>query len=575
MDRALRPISVFLDKLITEAVPHTVSSDRALPVLAAIGVVLLFSTPLLIGLTGTIAPAFGLMPELAPGNGFAQLLEDPRFLPALKLTIKTGVIATLLVLLFTVLALVCLHKTAWWRWMLAALPPLLAIPHAALAVGLVFLVAPSGWIVRLFSPWLTSWDRPPSDWVVPDAGGWSLIAGLVMKEAPFLLLAAAAQLPRLNVDALLKIGLTLGYSPARCWSRLILPTMYPRIRLTLFVILAFNLSVVDMALLLGPGNPPTLSVLLLSYVNEPGFRAAASAGALILAVGMAVLFVVVMLLERLIARLANQRRESGHRGHGSGLFRQIGKYLVLALTLCSILTIVALLLWSFTQRWRFPSVLPDTFTSRHWLGRSDLLLDPLLATILFALFSSIATLVAAVVWLEAERLGAVKKIDWLWYVPLFIPQITLLFGWQAASLISATDGLWITVAYAHWVYTLPYVVLILAVAWRELDPNWNNAASVLGAGYWKVLFRIRLPLLIKPVLQAMAVAVAVSVAQYLPTALLGAGRHNTLAIEVVTSFGGVDRRVIATLAVLQSLLPLIVFSLALFIPAAMQQKQRS
>jgi len=449
-----------------------------------------------------------------------------------------------------------------------------AIPHAALAVGLVFLIAPSGWIVRLLSPWLTGWERPPTDWVVPDAGGWSLVAGLVMKEAPFLLLAAAAQLPRLNVDELLTIGRTLGYSPARCWSRLILPRLYPRIRLTLLVILAFNLSVVDMALLLGPGNPPTLSVLLLSYVNEPGFRAAASAGALILAAFMAVVFIGMMMIEKLIATIAGRRRESGHRGHGSGVFRQLGKQLVLGLTLCSVLTLVALLLWSFTQRWRYPSALPDSVTARHWLGRSDLLLDPLWATTLFAVFCCITTLVAAVVWLEAERLGAVKKIDWLWYIPLFIPQITLLFGWQAASLITATDGLWLTVAYAHWVYTLPYVVLILAVAWRELDPNWNNAASVLGASYWKVLYRVRLPLLIKPLLQAMAVAVAVSVAQYLPTALLGAGRHNTLAIEVVTSFGGVDRRVIATLAVLQSLLPLLVFSLALIIPAAMQQRQR-
>jgi putative thiamine transport system permease protein len=113
---------------------------------------------------------------------------------------------------------------------------------------------------------------------------------------------------------------------------------------------------------------------------------------------------------------------------------------------------------------------------------------------------------------------------------------------------------------------MPYAVLILAVAWRELDPAWGHAAGVLGAGYWKTLFRVRLPLLIKPVTQAAAVALAVSVAQYLPTLLLGAGRHQTLAIELVTSFGGVDRRVIATLAALQSILPLIAFIAALMLP---------
>ena len=70
----------------------------------------------------------------------------------------------------------------------------------------------------------------------------------------------------------------------------------------------------------------------------------------------------------------------------------------------------------------------------------------------------------------------------------------------------------------------------------------------------------------KQLSQAAAVAIAVSVAQYLPTLLLGAGRHQTLAIELVTSFGGVDRRVIAALALLQSALPLLAFFAALVVP---------
>ena len=133
--------------------------------------------------------------------------------------------------------------------------------------------------------------QPTGLW--PDAGGWTLILGLVLKETPFLLLAAAAQLSALNVDASLQIGRTLGYAPARCWSRLILPRLYPRVRLSLLIILAFNLSVVDMAMLLGPGNPPTFSVLLMSLVNDPGSRAAASAGALLLALGVLFVFMLV------------------------------------------------------------------------------------------------------------------------------------------------------------------------------------------------------------------------------------------------------------------------------------------
>ena len=271
-------------------------------------------------------------------------------------------------------------------------------------------------------------------------------------------------------------------------------------------------------------------------------------------------------MEKLVAAVAGRRRESGNRGNALPLWRGIAQVVVVAGMVLSVTTIVMLVIWSFTRRWRFPHVLPTEWTSMHWTNRIGEFFSPLTTTVTLALFTSVFALVAAVAWLEFERQNKVPKIDWLWYIPLLIPQVTLLFGWQAMALVTGTDGKWLSVAYAHWVYAVPYVVLILAVAWRELDPNWNNAAAVLGAGYWRVLFRVRLPLLVKPVCQAAAVALAVSVAQYLPTLLLGAGRHQTIAIELVTSFGGVDRRVIAVLATVQSILPLVAFALALWIP---------
>lgn len=534
--------------------------------LIGLAIAALFALPLLVGLAGSVLPAVGLLPQLAPGNGWQDLVTDPRFWPSIFLTIKTGLLATFFVLLVTLLTLVCAHGTRLWRWLMAFLPPLLAVPHAALAVGLVFLISPSGWLVRLFSQGFSGFERPPTAWVVPDSGGWSLILGLVIKEAPFLLLAAAAHLSTINVASSLRIGRTLGYSPSRCWSRLVLPQLYARIRLTFLIILAFNLSVVDMAILLGPGNPPTFAVFLLSLVNEPGSRAAASAGALLLATGVIATIGLVLLSEKIVATIAEYRRESGHRGKALKSLRRVGQMLVATLLALSVSAMAMLLLWSVARRWRFPDVLPSQWTGENWFSRSDLLLNPLLCTLTFAVFVVVVATGSAIAWLECERANKMPKLDWLWYIPLIIPQVTLLFGWQAAALLLRADGQWLTVAYAHWVYTLPYVVLILAVAWREFDPNWNSAAAVLGAGYWRILLRVRLPLLMKPVAQAAAVALAVSVAQYLPTLLLGAGRHQTLSIELVTSFGGVDRRVIATLAALQSLLPLLAFIAALGLP---------
>ena len=45
--------------------------------------------------------------------------------------------------------------------------------------------------------------------------------------------------------------------------------LYRQIRLPLYAVLAFALSVVDMALVLGPSAPPVLAVQLLRWFNDP------------------------------------------------------------------------------------------------------------------------------------------------------------------------------------------------------------------------------------------------------------------------------------------------------------------
>ena len=58
-------------------------------------------------------------------------------------------------------------------------------------------------------------------------------------------------------------------------------------------------------------------------------------------------------------------------------------------------------------------------------------------------------------------------------------------------------------------------------------------------------------MLLRPVLAAAAVGLAVSVGQYLPTLLIGGGRVATLTTEAVALSSGGNRRIIGTYAMLQ------------------------
>ncbi len=100
------------------------------------------------------------------------------------------------------------------------------------------------------------------------------------------------------------------------------------------------------------------------------------------------------------------------------------------------------------------------------------------------------------------------------------------------------------------------------------------AGAALGASPARVFWRLRLPMLLRPVLVAAAVGMAVSIGQYLPTLLIGGGRIVTLTTEAVALSSGGNRRIIGTYAVLQLILPALGFGLALAVPALVFRHRR-
>ena len=160
--------------------------------------------------------------------------------------------------------------------------PLIAVPHSAMAIGILFLLAPSGWLMRLISPELTGFIRPPMVALVPDQNGIALTFALLAKEIPFILLVSLSAISTLPTQKIRHVGTSLGYSTVTSWWLLILPLVYRQIRLPLFAVLIFSLSVVDMTVLLGPSLPPTLAVLVVDGFQDADLarRFPASFGAL-------------------------------------------------------------------------------------------------------------------------------------------------------------------------------------------------------------------------------------------------------------------------------------------------------
>ncbi|WP_071674842.1 ABC transporter permease [Nioella nitratireducens] len=539
--------------------------------------------PIAAGLWQSLRAGLGVLPAIGAEtlslDPWRALVDLPGFGTSLRLTLWTGFAATGLALLLAVGVCAAVHDRMDRRASGRLLAPFLAAPHAAMAIGLAFLLAPSGWIARALAP-VMGWDRPPMLETVNDPWGLALIVGLVAKELPFLLLVILSALSQIPVRAQMAAGRALGYGRGIVWIKVIMPQVWPLIRLPVMVVLAFSLSVVDVALILGPSNPPTLAVRLLRLFSDPDIfqLLPASAGAILQALLALAGFAVLWLCDRAGRVIGLWWVRRGGRGLSAepGLWLATG--LATALMILGALAMVSLLVWSVAWRWPWPGLLPDSWSLRPWTGAGQGVTRALMNTVTLALSTTALSLTLAIAWLEGEDRGHFPRAKWaerLIYLPLLVPQIAFLYGLNVLVLrLGAAPGL-VPVVWAQALFVFPYVMIALSDPWRALDPGLPRAAAALGAGPWRRLWRVKLPVLLTPILTASAIGVAVSVAQYLPTLFLGGGRVATLTTEAVTLSSGSDRRITGVYASLQAGLPFAAYLAAFLIPALRFRNRRA
>lgn len=539
-----------------------------LPLATTLGVaplltLLLVLAPILAGLGSATAEALAT-------EGWQRLVSAPGVSRGIVLTLTTSVAATLLSLALVAALTACFHDSRAFRLIRRLLGPLLAVPHAAMAIGLAFLISPSGWLLRLVSPWATGWERPPDLALVQDPWGIALTLGLVVKETPFLFLMTLAAMGQVDAHRSVLVARSLGYRPATAWLKVVWPRLYAQLRLPLFAVLAYSLSVVDMALILGPSAPPTLAVSITRWATDPdpAVRAQAAAGAVLLSAFTLAAIGAWLVAERLLGRCLAGWRTSGGRSGGEAVLHPAAGLAAVVLIVTAWMALAGLVLWSFAESWRFPDPLPDAWTLARWVEAGADIGRPLAATLGIGAVAVAVAILLVVACLEHEsRRRRPLLALWLLYLPLLVPQLSFLYGVQQLIVRLGLDGGWLAVAWSHLLFVLPYVFLSLADSWRALDDRYRRSAASLGARPGRVLRQITLPLLLRPVLIAVAVGFAVSVAQYLPTLFAGAGRVETLTTEAVTLAAGGDRRVVAIYAMLQAALPFVGFALALALPA--------
>ncbi len=222
--------------------------------------------------------------------------------------------------------------------------------------------------------------------------------------------------------------------------------------------------------------------------------------------------------------------------------------LVVLLTVFALAPLAMLIVTSAARGWFFPSVGPAAIDGSAW---RDLFADGAhRVALLNSLALGTATAIVATACAlplgraAAQSTAAVRRtVALLAFTAVALPPVALGVGLQLTVLSLGLGGTLFGVFLSHLVPALGYLTLVFLGVFTRWDSRLDETAATLGANGRARWQMVLLPLLRRPIADAMALGFLVSWAQVALTLLVGGGAVRTLPLDVLAMLqAGQDQR---------------------------------
>lgn len=229
---------------------------------------------------------------------------------------------------------------------------------------------------------------------------------------------------------------------------------------------------------------------------------------------------------------------------------------VLAVALfCIFLPMAVVLLWSVTERWPWPLLLPESYslrTVRELLFGSASLPKLLLSSISLAMVVAVLGTVVGVLTARATELyqfPGKRLVGAASFLPLLVPGTVFAMGIQITLIRLGLSDTLAGVVIVHLIAAVPYCITIMNDVTRAVGNRLEQQAMVLGAGPFRAFFQVTLPSLLPGILSSMSMGFILSYSQYFTTLMVGGGRVKTIALVLVPYIQSGDRALSAVYSV--------------------------
>lgn len=220
-----------------------------------------------------------------------------------------------------------------------------------------------------------------------------------------------------------------------------------------------------------------------------------------------------------------------------------------------LLPFLPLLLWSVSNQWFYPALLPQQFGLRSWQyilsTAGQQITEGLVQSTSLALVTTCCSLAVALP--AARALGLYcfpgkKAIGLFLLLPIIVPPLCVSMGYHLWFIRLGLAETFAGVVMAHLTFCLPYTIFVLWGVFTDYDPNFEHQARSLGASPIQVLVNVTLPMILPGICIAALFSFLLSWSQYLSTLIIGGGRLLTLPILLFALMDSGDRPVAAAVS---------------------------
>ena len=235
----------------------------------------------------------------------------------------------------------------------------------------------------------------------------------------------------------------------------------------------------------------------------------------------------------------------------------ITNIMLLLLILIILLPVTLLLIWTMTERWAWPDILPQVFSLRalrEISGRGGALVRLFLSSILISFAAALLSVVT-------DDFPFRNLIYFMTILPFMVPATVFAMGVQIIFIKMGFNNTIAGVVLAHLICSLPYAVRLIMDGTEALGSRLEEQARVLGASEIQAFFQVTLPLLVPVILSAFSMSYIVSFSQYFLTLLIGGGQVKTFTIVMVPYLQGGDRNIACAYSAVFLGITLVIFGL--------------